>query len=283
MKKNSFTLQDVYRDGKRQLEETNIEEAHLDAWYLLEEVTGIDRDAFYGHPEKVLSCEELEAYQRLLDRRKERIPLQYIIGKQDFFGRTFRVEDSVLIPRQDTELLVEEALKKIQKDMKVLDLCTGSGCIIVSLKLERPQIDAFGSDISREALAVAEDNAKRLEAKVEFKKSSLFENIEGRYDLIVSNPPYIPSKVIEILQEEVRLHEPRLALDGKEDGLAFYRAITEEAKDHLSGGGWLLFEIGHDQGEQVADLMKTGGYVQVEVKKDLAGLDRVVMGMYNRP
>ena len=282
MKQSSFTLQSLYKEGKRQLKEAGVAEADLDAWYLLEEITGVDKAAYYGKPDRRISGEEKDRYQTLLEQRKKRVPLQYILGKQEFFGRTFRVGKGVLIPRQETELLVEETLKKLHGQERVLDLCTGSGCVIISLKLQKPSISAVGSDVSQAALAVAEENAKRLDAQVEFRQGSLFEKIGGKYDLIVSNPPYIPSRVIETLQEEVRIYEPRLALDGEEDGLGFYRVMVKEAGDHLHPGGWLLFEIGHDQGQQVADLMRENGYIQVAVKKDLAGLDRVVLGMYNR-
>lgn len=282
MKQSSFTLQNLYKEGWQQLLEAGVTEAHLDAWYLLEEVTGIGKAAYYGNPDRRVSEREKDRYQELLEQRKKRIPLQYILGKQEFFGRTFQVGEGVLIPRQETEILVEEALKKIRGQEKVLDLCTGSGCVIISLKLQEPSVLAVGSDVSLKALAVAKENAKRLGAQVEFCQGDLFEKIEGKYHLILSNPPYIPSKVIETLQEEVRIYEPRLALDGEEDGLSFYRRMVKEAGDYLHPGGWLLFEIGHDQGRQVADLMEENGYVQVAVKKDLAGLDRVVLGMYNR-
>ena len=197
-------------------------------------------------------------------------------------GYPFLVNDHVLIPRQDTETLVEEALKISYTGMKMLDMCTGSGCILFSMLKMKPGSEGTGCDISEEALKVAEANRKRLEVNAKLIQSDLFEHIEGTYDMIVSNPPYIRTAVIAELQDEVRLHDPWIALDGKEDGLFFYRKIVRESGRYLRKGGTLLFEIGHDQGEAVSELMKAEGYSDVKVKKDLAGLDRVVIGMYNK-
>ena len=197
-------------------------------------------------------------------------------------GYPFYVDEHVLIPRQDTETLAEEALKVLKPGMEVLDLCTGSGCILISLMKMCEGLYGTGSDISEEALEVARKNACRLEVNATFIRSSLFEHISGRYDLIVSNPPYIRTSVIQELQEEVRLHDPFIALDGKEDGLYFYREIIKAGGGYLKPGGYLMFEIGYDQGTEVASLMEKHGYRNIMVKKDLAGLDRVVSGMYNR-
>ena len=196
-------------------------------------------------------------------------------------GYPFYVDEHVLIPRQDTETLAEEALKVLKPGMEVLDLCTGSGCILISLMKMCEGLYGTGSDISEEALEVARKNACRLEVNATFIRSSLFEHISGRYDLIVSNPPYIRTSVIQELQEEVRLHDPFIALDGKEDGLYFYREIIKAGGGYLKPGGYLMFEIGYDQGTEVASLMEKYGYRNIMVKKDLAGLDRVVSGMYN--
>lgn len=196
-------------------------------------------------------------------------------------GYPFYVDEHVLIPRQDTETLAEEALKVLKPGMEVLDLCTGSGCILISLMKMCEGLYGAGSDISEEALEVARKNACRLEVNATFIRSSLFEHISGRYDLIVSNPPYIRTSVIQELQEEVRLHDPFIALDGKEDGLYFYREIIKAGGGYLKPGGYLMFEIGYDQGTEVASLMEKHGYRNIMVKKDLAGLDRVVSGMYN--
>lgn len=196
-------------------------------------------------------------------------------------GYPFYVDEHVLIPRQDTETLAEEALKVLKPGMQVLDLCTGSGCILISLMKMCEGLYGTGSDISEEALEVARKNACRLEVNATFIRSSLFEHISGRYNLIVSNPPYICTSVIQELQEEVRLHDPFIALDGKEDGLYFYREIIKAGGGYLKPGGYLMFEIGYDQGTEVASLMEKHGYRNIMVKKDLAGLDRVVSGMYN--
>ena len=196
-------------------------------------------------------------------------------------GYPFYVDEHVLIPRQDTDTLAEEALKVLKPGMEVLDLCTGSGCILISLMKMCEGLYGTGSDISEEALEVARKNACRLEVNATFIRSSLFEHISGRYDLIVSNPPYIRTSVIQELQEEVMLHDPFIALDGKEDGLYFYREIIKAGGGYLKPGGYLMFEIGYDQGTEVASLMEKHGYRNIMVKKDLAGLDRVVSGMYN--
>ena len=211
-------------------------------------------------------------------------------------GYEFLVNDQVLVPRQDTENLVEEAYRHIKEKLKkepnkkvqVLDVCTGSGCILLSLMKLCGQIEGTGVDISEGALEVARQNGERLKADAVFRKSDLFENVEGAYDIIVSNPPYIRSAVIEELADEVKLHDPYIALDGKEDGLYFYRRIIEQAPAYLKKKGWLLFEIGSDQGEdvkkaeEVSALLARAGYDKIDVKKDLAGLDRVVSAMYNK-
>ncbi|MBS1430598.1 MAG: peptide chain release factor N(5)-glutamine methyltransferase, partial [Ruminococcus sp.] len=233
----------------------------------------------------------------VVNLRAEHIPLQHITGVQEFMGLGFRVSGDVLIPRQDTEVLVEEALKRLEQGkvpkeketVRLLDLCTGSGCILISILYyaakEKIQIQGTGADISEAALRIAEENLDLLEKNgnkgmAELLESDLFERVEGRFGMIASNPPYIRTSVISGLKEEVRLHDPLLALDGKEDGLFFYRKIIEESRAYLQKNGVLLFEIGYDQGEAVSELMTKAGYSQVVVKKDLAGLDRIVCGVY---
>lgn len=281
MKKRTLTLQQIYREGTSKLKEAGIREAALDAWYLLEFATGITKTSYYGNPDKEIKEEEAARYLAYIESRKKRIPLQHITKEQAFMGYPFYVDEHVLIPRQDTETLAEEALKVLKPGMRVLDLCTGSGCILISLMKMCEGLYGTGSDISEEALEVARKNACRLEVNATFIRSSLFEHISGRYDLIVSNPPYIRTSVIQELQEEVRLHDPFIALDGKEDGLYFYREIIKAGGGYLKPGGYLMFEIGYDQGTEVASLMEKHGYRNIMVKKDLAGLDRVVSGMYN--
>lgn len=282
MKQKILTLQTLYREGQIRLKDSGIEEYQLDAWYLLEYVTGISKASYYGDPNRELSATQAEEYRKCIEKRSERIPLQHITGVQEFMGHEFFVNEHVLIPRQDTEILVEHALDKVEGGKKVLDMCTGSGCILLSI-LKRYQVQGTGADISSEALQVAERNRKHLALpQVEWLQSDLFEKIEEKYDVIVSNPPYIQTGVIESLQEEVRLHDPYIALDGKEDGLYFYRRIIEDAKAYLEDGGWLLFEIGYDQAEPVTRLMEQAGYSEIHVKKDLSGLDRVAGARYNK-
>lgn len=290
MKQKILELQKIYKEGAEILANAGIAEATIDAWYLLEYVTGISKASYFGNPFREVEEADAEKYFAYIEKRSKRIPLQHITGSQEFMGYEFKVNEHVLIPRQDTECLVEEALKVLKTDMKVLDMCTGSGCILLSLLkmgCERRHIvglDGTGVDVSEEALKVASENAKNLDVNIRLVKSDLFENvekIEDKYQLIVSNPPYIRTKVIEELQDEVRLHDPFIALDGKEDGLHFYRRIINDSKEYICPGGMLMFEIGHDQGEDVSNLMKEAGYVDIAVKKDLAGLDRVVVGMYN--
>lgn len=290
MKQKISTLQMIYREGKEQLEAAGVPDADLDAWYLLEFVTGISKARYYGNPEAGIDEREALKYRDVIRQRAERIPLQHITGEQEFMGFSFQVNEHVLIPRQDTETLVEEALGVLKPKMKILDLCTGSGCILLSLlKLGEKQgiagLKGTGADISREALKVAEENGRRLEIpedRVAWVRGDLFENLEGPFDLLVSNPPYIPSGELSGLQEEVRLHDPALALDGHEDGLYFYRRIAAEAGKYLRDGAYLMLEIGWDQGEAVSTLLEVAGYREVEVKKDLSGNDRVVRGRYGK-
>lgn len=290
MKKKISTLQTIYREGKEQLELSGVPDADLDAWYLLEFVTGISKARYYGNPEAGMEEEEVLRYRDVICQRAERIPLQHITGEQEFMGFSFQVNEHVLIPRQDTETLVEEALGVLKPKMEILDLCTGSGCILLSLlKLGEKQgiagLKGTGADISREALKVAEENGRRLEIpgdQLAWVRGDLFEKLEGPFDLLVSNPPYIPSGELSGLQEEVRLHDPALALDGHEDGLYFYRRIAAEAGKYLRDGAFLMLEIGWDQGEAVRGLLEAAGYQEVEVKKDLSGNDRVVRGRYGK-
>lgn len=275
-----MTLQEANKYGEELLQQAGITDATIDAWYLLEYVTGINRAMYFLNMQKQLSEAEMEQYQAYLEQRKNHIPLQHITGVQEFMGMNFAVNEHVLIPRQDTEVLVEEALKVLQPEMQVLDMCTGSGCIIISLS-KMGKIEGTGVDISVEALDVAKKNNANLDAGVTWIQSDLFENVEERYDMIVSNPPYIRTAVIEELKEEVKFHDPYIALDGKEDGLYFYRKIVEESTKYLKDNGMLYFEIGHDQGQDVKNLMEEAGFSEVLIKKDLAGLDRVVFGRYN--
>ena len=278
-----MTLREAYEYGQEQLKKVQIEDAQVDAWYLLEHVTGINRAKYFMDMNRMLCKEEKTKYCECVAARARHIPLQHITGVQEFMGLEFCVNKHVLVPRQDTEVLVEAVLAVLKPGMRVLDMCTGSGCILISLLKLCGFDDAsgVGVDISEEALKVAHENAEKLGVDARLVHSDLFSNVTGQYDLIVSNPPYIRTAVIEELKEEVKFHDPFLALDGKEDGLYFYRKIIEEASKYMNANGRLYFEIGHDQGEDVSRLMKEAGFDDVTVKKDLAGLDRVVFGVYN--
>ena len=274
-----MTYKEVYEYGENALKEVQIVEAALDARLLLEHVCCTNRNDLLVHGDKIVSKEEYQRYVNHVDRRKKHEPLQHIIGEQEFMGLVFKVNKQVLIPRQDTEILVEEVLRFVHDGMDILDMCTGSGCILLSLLHYTNNCSGTGADISEEALAVAANNGSRLEVQnAEFVRSDLFENIVKKYDIIVSNPPYIKTEQIDDLMEEVKDYEPIGALDGHEDGLYFYKRIIMQAKDYLNGGGFLFFEIGCEQAVEVSELMKNAGYENVTVVKDFADLDRVVYG-----
>ncbi|BBF44328.1 protein-N(5)-glutamine methyltransferase PrmC, methylates polypeptide chain release factors RF1 and RF2 [Lachnospiraceae bacterium KM106-2] len=271
------TLETIYAFGRQELRAAKIEEADLDAWYLLEHVTGVTRASYYVNPGRELTEDEVQNYQAGIQKRAARIPLQHIIGKTEFMGLDFFVNENVLVPRQDTEVLVEHVMSRADgKD--ILDLCTGSGCIIISLAKLCHIKSATAVDISEKALEVAKRNVANQEVNVTLIQSDLFEKVEGKFDVIVSNPPYIPTKDIEELMPEVKDHEPMLALDGMEDGLYFYRKIVDQAEQYLKPCGEIFMEIGYDQGEDLIQLLEQKKFTNVKVFKDLAGLDRVVYG-----
>ena len=289
---------EAYNEGKAVLTAALVPEAGTDARLLLEFVCGTDRNTLLAHGDSDVTREQESRYRELVEKRSRHIPLQHLTGVQDFMGMEFAVNEHVLIPRQDTEILVEEALQNLHDGMRILDMCTGSGCILISLLHYSNDCEGVGSDISEEALQVAEGNARKLlgdralevsaedpgamgesgEWRVRFVQGDLFENVEGMFDMIVSNPPYIKSDVIDTLMPEVRDYEPRQALDGSEDGLLFYRRILTECRRYLRKGGTLIFEIGYDQGEAVSRLMEEAGFLAVMVVRDYGGLDRVVCG-----
>lgn len=272
-----INLEQLLRQGEERLFLAGIEDWKTDAWYLMEYTFHMNRVSFWVNRLEEAPEEKEKEYLSLVEKRASHIPLQHMTGEQEFMGLTFFVSQDVLIPRQDTEILVEEVMKYAD-GKKVLDLCTGSGCIILSLSKLCQLEKACGADVSPAALEVAEKNKQRLGAQAGFIQSDLFEQVRESFDIIVSNPPYIKSREIDTLMPEVRLFEPRLALDGDEDGLFFYRKIIREAGDYLNTRGMLFFEIGADQGRAVAGLLKKAGYCQVEIIQDLAGLDRVVKG-----
>lgn len=311
-----MNFRELLRAGQAFLEERGIPPTEPDAWYLLEYMLStdagdernrihhrIDRGWYLLHQSDSVPEELSARYRELLAVRGRHVPLQHITGEQEFMGLTFRVNGDVLIPRQDTELLVEEARKVIKPGSRVLDVCTGSGCILISLlKLcekrvgednspsdggygcpggtlaeeQRDKIQAMACDLSEKALAVAKENAARLGVQIDFRQGDLFEPAEGVFDLIVSNPPYIPTEDIGGLMEEVRAYDPSMALDGGLDGLDFYRRITREAPGYLKDGGWLMVEIGCEQAQKVSEMMREQGFIEISIVKDLAGLDRVV-------
>lgn len=283
-----MTYKALYEYGKKKLEEAGIEEASLDARLLLEYVCHTDRNELLVYGDKNRSEFEAQVYQMAVDRRAARIPLQHITGEQEFMGLRFRVNEHVLIPRQDTEILVEEAMRCLSDGMRILDLCTGSGCILLSLLKYSNECEGIGIDISDKALLTARENASALQLDAVFLEGDLFAPLESYvssktkdrlFDIVVSNPPYIETEEIGVLMPEVREHEPLLALDGGEDGLSFYRKIIKKAPEYMRKGAHLFLEIGCRQGEAVRTLMQEAGFSQIQILKDYAGLERVVFGM----
>ena len=283
-----MTYKALYEYGKKKLDEAGIEEASLDARLLLEYVCHRNRNELLVYGDKNRSEFEAQVYQMAIDRRAARIPLQHITGEQEFMGLRFRVNEHVLIPRQDTEILVEEAMRCLADGMRILDLCTGSGCILLSLLKYSNECEGIGIDISDKALLTARENASALQLDAVFLEGDLFAPLENYvssktkdrlFDIVVSNPPYIETEEIKVLMPEVREHEPLLALDGGEDGLSFYRKIIQKAPEYMRKGAHLFLEIGCKQGEAVRTLMQEAGFSQIQILKDYAGLDRVVFGM----
>ena len=286
---DNVNYKEIYFWGKSELEKANVPEFDLDARLLLEHICHTNRNTLLVHGDREINENEETQYVEAIRKRSSRIPLQHITGVQEFMGLEFSVNEHVLCPRQDTECLVEEVMRYLHDGSRILDMCTGSGCILLSLLHYSNHCSGIGVDISEKALEVAKKNGssiadmKRMnpwsENTVQWIHSDLFSEVpEEKFDIIVSNPPYIASDVIPTLMEEVREHEPMSALDGMEDGLYFYRKIVKESKDYLSKEGMLFFEIGHDQGVAVSEMMQEVGFKDVHVVKDFAGLDRVVYG-----
>ncbi|MBE5896009.1 MAG: peptide chain release factor N(5)-glutamine methyltransferase [Lachnospiraceae bacterium] len=274
------TYKRVYEEGKNVLEKANVTEAALDARLLLEHICGTNRNDLILHGDRELLPEQIRTYEEYIQKRAGHIPFQHITGLQEFMGLDFQVNEDVLIPRQDTERLVELVLQESKAGSRVLDMCTGSGCILLSILAKGKEMQGIGVDISEKALTVARNNAKRLGInKAEFVLSDMFAQIKDgeKFDVITSNPPYIESGVIPTLMEEVRVYEPLNALDGGADGLEFYRILAQDAEKHLNPGGRIYMEIGYNQGKAVQDLFLDAGYDFVKVYQDYAGLDRVVV------
>ncbi len=290
------TYRKLWEEGKNLLQKAGITEASLDARLLLEACCGTNTQTLLAHGERPVSEEERGQYEAYIERRSLREPVAYILEEQDFMGLSFHVTPSVLIPNQDTETLAEEAMKTLSGGMRILDLCTGSGCILLSLLHYAPDCYGVGTDLSTDALQIAKENARRLnlQQRCIWQQGDLFEALkdlseekfpfsekkEGRtdvkFDVIVSNPPYIPTEVIGTLEPEVKCAEPYGALDGGTDGLSFYRELAAKAAGWLRIGGKLFLEIGHDQGEQVSALLKENKWLEISVIKDYGDHDRVV-------
>ena len=277
MDKVEYSLKGLLADGAKMLTQAGIDEAELDARYILEYITGLNSAQYFIHSEDIIEKNKAEEFFRLIERRSKRIPLSYVIGTRDFFGLTFKVDENVLIPEQETELLVEEVIKH-SEGKSVLDMCTGSGCIAISIALFGKPSKVAASDISEKALEVARENAKSLKAgEISFIQGDMFENVTDKFDIIVSNPPYIETGEIDELMPEVRDYIPRLALDGDIDGLKFYRIISKEAVKKLNKNGRIFYEIGYNQSRAVASILLENGFTDVKIMKDYSGLDRIVM------
>ncbi len=299
----------LINEGEYRLTKAGVMDAHIDAEELYCYLKGCDKVVLFLMKEEEADKETEEAYFKLIEKRASRIPLQHITGKQEFMGFNFKVSPDVLIPRQDTEVLVTEAAKLLRDERKaaahsksksrgglfklfsappgqeVLDLCCGSGAIGISLAKICEDLSVTATDISEAAIELAKENAKANRVEVEFLQGNLYDALrvadKGKrvwsFDMIISNPPYIKTNTIAMLQEEVKDHEPMLALDGGRDGLDYYRRIVADAHLYLKDGGWLMLEIGYDQGEDLRKLiMETGQFSTPEVIHDLAGRDRVV-------
>ena len=257
-----------------------IDNPRLDAELLLGETLGLDRVGLYLNFERPLQGEELAAFRDKVRRRAGREPLAYILGETEFWSLPFRVTADVLIPRPDTELLVEESLKRVVGPARVLDVGTGSGALAVALAHERPEWMITAIDLSPAALAIAAENAGKngVAERLAFVEGDLVRLPDGPFELIVANPPYIPHGELAGLMPEVRDFEPRLALDGGSDGLDAYRALAHQAETRLAPGGWLLVEVGFDQAAVVQELFAGEGLTELFAARDLGGIERVVGG-----
>ena len=278
-------IKEVLKSSIEEINKLNIEDASMKVKMLLSDILGKEKEYLLIHDNEELSQDVLDNFYAKLNRLKDEEPIQYILNKQEFMGFEFYVDENVLIPQPDTEILVEEVVdisKKINNnsnELRVLDMCTGSGAIAISLSKLIENASVSASDISDGALNVAKENAIKNSVKIEFYKSDLFNDISKnvKFDIIVSNPPYIQTEVIKGLSKEVQ-SEPFIALDGGEDGLVFYREIIKNAKDYIIEDGYLALEIGYDQKESVTNLLRENGYKNIYSKTDLAGNDRVVVG-----
>ncbi|MBQ9610509.1 MAG: peptide chain release factor N(5)-glutamine methyltransferase [Lachnospiraceae bacterium] len=279
-----MTLRELILYGQNLLKESGIEDYESDTRILAMFAFDINFTDMFMKMSENMPEDRIDFYKNCLSLRCEHMPCQYITGTQEFMGYEFITEDGVLIPRQETEILVEKALELTYniKQCKALDMCTGSGCIGISYELKRQEAGYKDdiihlADISNDALAVADKNKFKHNSRCKIIKTNLFEKIVDRYDIIMSNPPYIKTSDIDEIMEEVREYEPRLALDGDSDGLSYYRRIAGEAGKYLYKNGILLLEIGYEQYEDVRDMLLENGFKNVSVIKDYSGLDRIVV------
>ncbi len=279
-----MTVREILQYGKHALEDSRNEYAKYESRVLLEEVLGIKYMQMLVNPDASVSSEAENRYKEMLEKRRQHYPLQYILGYAHFMDYTFIVNEHVLIPRNDTEVLVEAVDQLLNskafesRSVSLLDLCCGSGCIGISLKLYHDNVNLALCDISKDALEVASRNLKKYQLDAALLESDLFTNVKEQYSIIVCNPPYIERDVIPTLMPEVKDYEPMQALDGGVSGLDFYQAILADVHQYLNRDGYLFFEIGYNQGQAVSGLMKNAGFCDVCVKKDYAGLDRIVYG-----
>jgi len=279
IQRETWTVLKVLTWTKGYLAEKGVENARLEAEWLLCSAIGLDRVGLYVNFDRPLTEAELAVCRGMVARRARREPLQYILGTQEFMGLEFEVTPAVLIPRHDTEVLVTEALQRAGKAGRILDIGVGSGCIAVALATSLPGAEVLGVESSAAALALAQHNSYRHGGRLTLFEGSLFEPFPGqKFDLIVSNPPYIPTADLETLQPEVRDYEPRQALDGGADGLDFYRVIIPAAPGYLNPGGWLLLEVGIGQAEPVTGMLAAADFRELFTGRDASGIDRVVGG-----
>lgn len=270
-----MTVKEALKKAKEELK--NVPDRDVDASWIVSAVSGLTRNQLHFDCDRDLNEKQIILLEKILERRKTREPLQHIFGFVPFYNIELKTDSRALIPRDETAILVEKALEIINKNnyKTLLDIGTGSGAIAVTIKKNAPHITVTASDISENALSLAKENAENNDADVTLIKSDLFESIDEKFDVILSNPPYIPTKDIEKLEKELSF-EPQNALDGGADGLDFYRDIISEAKEHLNKKGLLMFEIGFDQGDAVKTLLSKNGFTENFILKDFSGLDRIV-------
>lgn len=275
---------EIRSEMDRRFEKAGISDHATDARYILQSICGMSYAELLLRQGEDIPEDRLQMVIEAAARREAHEPLQYILGSQEFMGLEIECSPACLIPRLDTELLASMAVDHLRRNTadqrRVIDMCTGTGCIAIAMAVEVPDAEVVASDISEEALCVAERNNLKYSAGVRFVQSDLFDKIDGRFDLIVSNPPYISATVMEGLTPEVVAHEPMLALSGGSDGMDFYRRIAVDAVDYISAGGRIMMEIGEEQGAAITAMLEQAGWQDIRIYKDLAGLDRVIEGKW---